>query len=109
MKICNANFVIAVVALYLSSAGLVDAMTYPMGHEMSGIVQQVSRTTITILPEGESKPVVFAWKAKETEFIRNGVLTTPRALPVGTKVQIRCGHPIFGRSSLYRLAPARRS
>jgi hypothetical protein len=76
-----------------------------MTHEMSGTVQRTDRKTITILPTRSSKPVVFAWNSKETQFMRNGTPATIDSLPIGANVQIRCSHPIVGSTPvLYRVS-----
>jgi hypothetical protein len=89
----------------LSDIERVDAVPSAMSHEMSGTVQRIDLKTITILPTGASKPVVFAWNSKETQFVRNGTPTTIDSLPIGTDVQIRCSHPILGSAPLlYRVS-----
>ena len=81
----------------------VAAVPSPQMHEMTGTVQRIDRETLTILPTGGSKPIVFAWNTRETKFIRNGAFTSFDALRVATHVIIRCSHPIFGRPMLYRV------
>ena len=90
--------------LALSYVGRLSAVPSPEQHEMSGIVQRVDHETITILPKGESKPVVFVWN-KETRFVRDNTPTTVDALHGGAMVTIRCSHPVFGsKPVLYRVS-----
>jgi hypothetical protein len=96
---------ITVVLLAIIHAEHIAAVPSAMTHEMSGTVQRADRKTITILPTGSSKPVVFAWNSKETRFVRNGTPTAIDSLPMGAKVQIRCSHPILGSTPLlYRVS-----
>jgi hypothetical protein len=85
MKLRSA-LVITVALLALSDTGRVVAVPSAMSHEMSGTVQRINRKTITILRTGASKPVVFAWNSKETQFVRNGTPTTIESLPVSMAV-----------------------
>jgi hypothetical protein len=104
MKLRSA-LAIAIALLLLGAAGLVVAVPSAMTHEMSGIVQRIDRKTITISPTGASKPVIFAWNSKQTQFVGDGTPTTISSLPTGAKVQIRCSHPIVGSMPLlYRVA-----
>jgi hypothetical protein len=81
------------------------AVPSAMSHEMSGTVQRIDRKTITIIPSGSSKPVVFAWNVKETQFVRNGTPAAIDSLRIGANVQIRCSHPIVGSVPLlYRVS-----
>jgi hypothetical protein len=90
-------------AFWLGNVERLGAVPSPEQHEMSGTVQRVDRETITIVPAGESKPVVFTWN-KDTKFVRNGAFTTADALHPGTQATIRCSHPIFGsKPLLYRV------
>jgi hypothetical protein len=66
------------IAVWLNSVGQLDAVPSPEQHEMSGTVRGVDPDTITIVPAGESKPVVFGWN-KDTKFVRNGVHKCRRA------------------------------
>jgi len=76
-----------------------------MTHEMAGTVQRVDHKTISILTDGSSKPVVFAWNSKDTQFFQNGRPSTIDSLPIGSEVQIRCSHPIVGAAPLlYRVS-----
>jgi hypothetical protein len=96
---------IAIGLIALSDTRPVLAVPSAMSHEMSGTVQRVDGKTVTILPAGSSKPVVFAWNAKDTQFFRNGRATTSDSLPIGANVQIRCSHPIVGsKPLLYRVS-----
>jgi hypothetical protein len=91
---------LALIAFWMSSVGQLNGQY----HEMSGTVQRVDDETITILPAGESKPVVFEWN-KDTKFLRNRAFTTVDALRPGVQVTTRCRHSIFGpKSLLYRVA-----
>jgi len=85
---------ISVPLLALSDILPAFAVPSAMSHEMSGAVQQIDRKSITILPSGSSKPVVFAWNSKDAQFFRDGRPTAIKSLPIGTEVQIRCSHPI---------------
>jgi hypothetical protein len=99
------TLIIAIALLALGATGHVVAVPSAMSHEMSGTVQRIDGKTVTILPTGASKPVVFAWNSKETQFLRNGTPTTVDSLPIGTDVRIRCSHPIIGSSPLlYRVS-----
>ncbi|HEU5240152.1 MAG TPA: hypothetical protein VFU37_23660 [Pyrinomonadaceae bacterium] len=96
---------ITIAFLAVIHAEHIAAVPSAMSHEMSGTVQRTDGKTITILPTGSSKPVVFTWNSKETQFLRNGTPTTVEALPIGAKVQIRCSHPIVGSAPLlYRVS-----
>jgi hypothetical protein len=96
---------IAIGLLVLGDAGRVIAVPSAMTHEMSGTIQRIDRKTVTILPTGAFKPVVFAWNSKETQFVRNSTPTTIDSLPLGAGVQIRCSHPILGSAPLlYRVS-----
>jgi hypothetical protein len=99
----RATVALAVIAFWLSVAGQLDANNPSRRHEMSGTVQHVDRKTITILPRGESKAVVFDWD-RDTRLVCNGVPTTIDALRSGTWVTIRCIHPFFGSPFLYRVS-----
>jgi len=104
MKLRSA-LAITIALLALIGAGRVVAVPSAMSHEMSGTVQRIDGKTITILPTGASKPVVFAWNSKETQFVRNRTPATINSLPIGTDVQIRCSHPILGTVPLlYRVS-----
>ena len=92
------------IAVSLNSVGQLDAVPSPEQHEMSGTVQHIEAKTLTVLPEGSSVPVVFAWNSKDTKFLHNRVFTTVDFLRVGTHVTIRCSHPIFGSPLLYRIS-----
>ena len=94
---------LAVIVFWLSAAGQLDATHTLERHEMSGTVQRVDRNTITILPRGESKAVVFDWD-RDTRFVCNGVPTTFDALRSGTRVTIGCVHPFFGSPLLKRVS-----
>src|SRR5215475_7132625 len=104
MKCKSASTItVAVLALGVLSQAL--AVPSQMGHEMSGTVQRIDPKTITILPSGSSKPVVFAWNSKDTQFFRDGKRTTSESLSIGAKVEIRCSHPIVGSAPLlYRVS-----
>jgi len=103
MKLRSA-LAIAITLLAVMQAEQVVAVPSAMSHEMSGTVQTVDRKTVTILPTSSSKPVVFAWNSRETQFLRNGTPASIDSLPIGAKVQIRCSHPIVGSMPLlYRL------
>ena len=95
---------LAVLALGVGTPRPVAAVPSSQMHEMTETVQRIDRETLTILPTGASKPTVFAWNTKETEFVRNGAFASVDALKAGTQVIIRCSHPIFGRPLLYRVA-----
>ena len=96
---------LGVLSLGLGNPGRVDATPSQYRHNMSGTVQRMDRQTITILSTGTSKPQAFSWNAKETEFFRDGAPTTVESLRVGTYVQIRCSHPLFGSGPLlYRVS-----
>jgi len=96
---------ISVSLLVLSSILPAFAVPSPMSHEMSGTVQQIEGKSITILPSGSSKPVVFAWSSKDTQFFRDGRPSAINSLPIGTEVQMRCSHPIVGSVPLlYRVS-----
>jgi hypothetical protein len=104
MKLKSA-LAIAIGLLVLGDSGRVIAVPSAMTHEMSGTVQRIDRQSVAILPTGSSKPVVFAWNSKETQFVRDGTPTTISSLPIGAKVQIRCSHPILGSTPLlYRVS-----
>src|SRR5262249_48880195 len=104
MKLASA-LAIAICLLVLGDPGRVVAVPSAMSHEMTGTVQRVDRKTITILSSGSSKPIVFAWNSKDTQFFRNGRPTTSESLPIGANVQIRCSHPIVGSEPLlYRVS-----
>jgi hypothetical protein len=104
MKI-RAVLLIMIGVLVLDEAGRVVAVPSAMSHEMTGMVQRVDRKTITILSSGSSKPVVFAWNSKDTQFFRDGRPTTIESLPIGANVQIRCSHPIVRSAPLlYRVS-----
>jgi len=98
-----ATVVLAVIAFWLSTAGQLDANNPSRRHEMSGTVQRVDNNTITILPRGESKAVVFDWD-RDTRFVCNGAPATVDALRSGTWITIRCIHPFFGSPFLYRVS-----
>jgi hypothetical protein len=101
----KSSLAIAIALCALGDGGRVAAVPSAMTHEMSGIVQRIDRKTITVLLSGASKPVVFAWNSKETQFLRNGTPVTLDSLPVGAKVQIRCSHPILDSAQLlYRVS-----
>ena len=68
----------------------------PMSREMSGVVQQITAKTLTVLPEGQAKPLVFAWDAKSAKFVRDSHVARPDALRAGTRITIRYHSPIFG-------------
>jgi len=104
MKIkCASSITVALLALAAISPAL--AVPSAMSHEMSGTVQRIDPKTITIRPDGSTKPVAFAWNSKDTQFFRAGRPTTSESLPVGAKVQIKCSHPIVGSSPLlYRVS-----
>lgn len=72
-------------------------------HAMSGIVQEITSTTITILPTGSSKPVMFEWNSRWTRFERDDRATTIESLRIGTRVRLRCSHPLFGPPFLFRV------
>ena len=94
-----------IAVLFSSWAGFVFAVPSAMSHEMSGMVKARDDKTITIPPDGESKVTVFRWNSKDTQFIRNGKAQTISSLEIGTKVQIRCSHPIIGSAPLlYRVS-----
>ena len=96
---------LAAVCFGLSNPGRVDAVPSQMSHEMSGTVQRIDRQILMIVPTGASKPEAFAWNSKDTKFFRDGAPTTVDSLRVGTQVQIRCSHPIFGpKPLLYRVS-----
>jgi hypothetical protein len=104
MKLKSAS-AIAIALLALSDAWPALAVPSAMSHEMSGTVQRIDRKSVTILQTGSSKPVVFAWNLKETQYFRNGAPATIDLLPIGAKVQIRCSHPIVGSMPLlYRVS-----
>jgi hypothetical protein len=101
----KSSLAIAIAFFVLGDVGLVAAVPSAMSHEMSGTVQRIDRKTVTIIPSGSSKPVVFAWNVKETQFVRNGTPAAIDSLPIGANVQIRCSHPIVGSVPLlYRLS-----
>jgi len=104
MKLKSASTItVALLALGVISPAL--AVPSQMGHEMSGTVQRMNPKSITILPNGTKKPVVFAWNSKDTQFFRDGKPTTSESLPVGAKVQIKCSHPIVSSAPLlYRVS-----
>jgi hypothetical protein len=103
MKLRSA-LAITIALLALSQTWPALAVPSAMSHEMSGAVQRMDRKTVTILPTGSSKPVAFAWNAKETQFFQNGRPTKSDALPIGANVQIHCSHPIIGSMpTLYRV------
>jgi hypothetical protein len=96
---------IAIGLFELGQPGRVVAVPSAMTHEMSGAVQRMDRKTVTILPTGSSKPVVFAWNAKETQFFQNGRPTKSDEPPIGASVQILCSDPIIGSMPmLYRVS-----
>src|SRR5262245_58744483 len=99
IKVALAAFVVSV-----GTPRPVAAVPSAQIHEMTGAVQRIDRDTLTILPTGESKPTVFAWNANETKFVHNAAFTSVEALRAGTRVTIRCSHPIFGSPMLYRVA-----
>jgi hypothetical protein len=103
LKRAMANTVIVAIVLLASGIPRIDAVPSQEQHEMSGTVQHVDRETITILPDGEPRPVVFRWD-KETKFFRNGAFATADALHPDVHVTIHCSHPIFGKPLLYRVA-----
>ena len=89
----------------LSSILPAFAVPSAMSHEMSGIVQQIHDKKITIVPSGSSKPVVFVWNSKDTQFFRDGRPSAINSLPIGTEVQMRCSHPVIGSAPLlYRVS-----
>jgi hypothetical protein len=90
LKRAMANTVIVAIVLLASGIPRIDAVPSQEQHEMSGTVQHVYRETITILPDGEPRPVVFRW---DTETLHPDVHVT-----------IHCSHPIFGKPLLYRVA-----
>jgi hypothetical protein len=103
MKLGSA-LAITIALLALTGTPRVVAVPSVMSHEMSGTVQRIDGKTITILPTDGSKPVVFAWNSRDTQFVRNGTPSTIDALRIGTGVQIRCSHPILGTAPLlYRV------
>jgi hypothetical protein len=91
---------LAAVCFGLGNPGRVDAVPSQMSHEMSGTVQRIDRQTLTIGPTAASKPETFAWNSKDTKFFRDGAPSTVDSLHVGTYVQIRCSHPLFGFAPL---------
>ncbi|HZS18717.1 MAG TPA: hypothetical protein VFA51_12385 [Candidatus Udaeobacter sp.] len=93
---------LAFLILTLGLAPSIQAMP-PMSREMSGVVQQITAKTLTLLPAGESKPIVFAWDAKWTQLVRDSDFTSPDALRVGTRVSIRYHSPIFGPQYVTRV------
>ncbi len=96
---------LAAVFFSLSNPGRVDAVPSQMSHEMSGTVERVDRQSLAIVSTGASKPETFAWNSKDTKFFRNGAPSTVDSLHVGTYVQIRCSHPLFGSAPLlYRVS-----
>ena len=104
MKIKSAS---PITLALLTLAAMSPALAVPsaMSHEMSGTVQRLDPKSITILPSGSSKPVVFTWNSKDTQFFRDGRPTTSESLPIGAKVEIRCSHPIVGSAPLlYRIS-----
>ena len=90
--------ILATALAFLIASGLASSIQAlpPMSREMSGVVQQITAKTLTLLPAGESKPIVFAWDAKRTNFIRDSDFTNAGALRVGTRVIVRYHSPIFG-------------
>jgi hypothetical protein len=96
---------LAAVCFGLGNPGRVDAVPSQMSHEMSGTVQRIDRQTLMIVLAGGSKPEAFAWNSKDTKFFRDGAPATVDSLRVGTYVQIRCSHPLFGPAPvLYRVS-----
>ena len=104
MKLGSA-LAIAIGLFGLGQPGRVVAVPSAMTHEMSGAVQRMDQKTITILLAGSSKPVVFAWNLKETQFFQDGRPTKSDVPPIGANVQIHCSHPIIGSMPiLYRVS-----
>jgi len=104
MKLKSAS---AITVALLALAAISPALAVPsaMSHEMSGTVQRIDHKTITILTREASKPVVFAWNSKDTQFFQSGKPSTIDSLPIGSRVQIRCSHPIVGSMPLlYRVS-----
>jgi hypothetical protein len=101
----GSRLVIVISLLVLGHPGRVIAVPSAMTHEMSGTVQRIDHKTITILTREASKPVVFAWNSKDTQFFQSGKPSTIDSLPIGSRVQIRCSHPIVGSMPLlYRVS-----
>src|SRR5262245_66607767 len=86
----------AAICFALNDPTWVCAVPYQMRHEMSGTVQRIERQTLTILLDGELPPTVFGWNTKQTKFVRDGAFSSVEALRAGTRVTIRCSHPLFG-------------
>ena len=102
MKLKSAS---AITLALLTAIAPALAVPSAMSHEMSGTVQRIDPKSITILPSGSLKPVVFAWNSKDTRFFRDGRPTTSESLSIGAKVEIRCSHPIVGSAPLlYRVS-----
>ena len=101
MKLKSAS---AITVVLLAAIAPALAVPSAMSHEMSGTIQRIDPKSITILPNGSKKSVVFAWHSKDTQFFRDGRPITSESLPIGAKVEIRCSHPIVGSMPLlYRV------
>lgn len=97
--------ILATALAFLITSGLASSIQAlpPMSREMSGLVQQITAKTLTLLPAGESKPIVLAWDGKWTQFVRDGGFKSPGALRLGTRVSIRYQSPIFGPQYVTRV------
>ncbi|HSS15637.1 MAG TPA: hypothetical protein VLQ29_01485 [Candidatus Dormibacteraeota bacterium] len=86
---------LALIALWLSVAHA-PAMPSPASHEMSGIVQRIDAKTVTILPAGESKSMVFSWSLRE----RNLSAAENSARPIRYALALTCRFVTPFRSSV---------
>jgi hypothetical protein len=97
--------IVYIICFGLSDPTRLSAVPSQMSHEMSGTVQRIDSQNLMIVLTSGSIPEAFAWNSKDTEFFRDGAPTTIDSLRVGTYVQIRCSHPIFGPMPLlYRVS-----
>lgn len=87
-----------------------------LSRDISGTVQSIDHKTLSIMPAGRSEPLVFAWSAKRTQFIRGRALMSIDSLEVGTQVVVRyrarslalgVPHALHGRADSHLLAAAR--
>lgn len=76
----------------------------PMSREMSGTVQRITATTITLVDAEQQESLTLAWNAKRTEFVRDGRFTSADALRPRAKVTVRYDWPIFGPKFVTRVS-----
>ena len=67
-----------------------------LSREISGIVQAIDSETLTLLPDGKTELLLFAWEPKWTQFVRNREFASPNSLRPGTRVEVRYHSPFFG-------------